>query len=525
MANEVSSNNPVETDARRLANEAMALAKQALSEIPDAARDKLALEIANAAYNFYKNTVSSGTPPGAAAAQSKQQTNVLITDVAKRQGVTAHLPTDDPSTPEDEGAVNNEDVQRALDVYRKGVTDSGVPIEEILAKDPNADRVRPQDVGPVTPAREVADLTPAQRLQAELQRQTTVADTNTKDLEATARGQGAVAERAAAQLRLSAQREDQAAQGLVQQARGAERKGARLEAILQRGQRQLQVADTVAAQTAQTQLAAQDKLADLDARRKELQAQLDSARAANDQAAVNDLQKKMADLDLETQKANATIQGQNADRTLDSDKTNATIAGQNQDRALKAQESDDAHWVRVEDMKLKAREQQQKAAQGLLDAEQTEVLRQQWQQQYDLAVKQFEEAKRQNKSQEDLARHQANVQFWGGLISSLVGGATAVGAGMVTKSDRRAKEDVRKVSTSDLSDLADAVARSVATFRYKNGEGDPGEKAGVMAQDLEGTRLGEAVVSEGNDGMKRVDYGTLATLLAAAVVKARKRAA
>jgi hypothetical protein len=105
-----------------------------------------------------------------------------------------------------------------------------------------------------------------------------------------------------------------------------------------------------------------------------------------------------------------------------------------------------------------------------------------------------------------------------------VGAAAAPGA--VATSDVRAKENIEPVKQGDLNELAQAVRKSLATWNYKRAEDGPaGERAGPMAQDLEKTRLGRTVVSERPDGVKQVNQAQLATLLAAATVKARKRQA
>lgn len=99
------------------------------------------------------------------------------------------------------------------------------------------------------------------------------------------------------------------------------------------------------------------------------------------------------------------------------------------------------------------------------------------------------------------------------------GGTTAAIAAM---SDMRAKEDVEKVS----ADAAERLARSldVIKFRYKN---DPQgkEHVGVSAQQLEKDPLGRKLVEEGDDGLKRVDYGALAPLMMLAATKAKREAA
>ncbi len=176
-------------------------------------------------------------------------------------------------------------------------------------------------------------------------------------------------------------------------------------------------------------------------------------------------------------------------------------------RGLEVSRLTEEQRVANERLKLDASKAAQDAAAGLL----TENARQE-----QLAFARTQLA--QTKSVEDR-------KFWGQIISSLLSGAATVAAAPAT-SDRRAKKDIKPVSDEDLGALAQAVRKSLATWKYKQAsDGPPGERAGPMAQDLEKTRLGRAVTSERDDGTKQVDYAQLATLLAAATVKARKREA
>lgn len=102
----------------------------------------------------------------------------------------------------------------------------------------------------------------------------------------------------------------------------------------------------------------------------------------------------------------------------------------------------------------------------------------------------------------------------------LVKGGTAAGAAL---SDERVKRDVHAVPPEDLEELARAM-RAV-TYRYKPGVDDGGKDvhAGVLAQDIEGTRLGKTLVGEDEDGVKNVDYRGLAAMMAAAAAPVLRR--
>jgi hypothetical protein len=84
-------------------------------------------------------------------------------------------------------------------------------------------------------------------------------------------------------------------------------------------------------------------------------------------------------------------------------------------------------------------------------------------------------------------------------------------------SDERTKTDVHELDSDAL--LSELTGM---TFRYKRpDEHGEGRRAGVMAQDVE--RVQPSAVSEGPDGVKRVDYGQLGGLLLAALADMNER--
>ena len=439
--------------------------------------------------------------------------------------------------------VSPEDMKLALDQYRDAIGQARAQYTAILGHepDPSPSEVLSMPTGSTVRMSQVAQVSPAQRLQAAMQGQTNVGATgldtgqadqsralalqNARDLQATAAGAGAGQQAAAARLKLALSRSSQLASGMAAQARGSERRGLRREAIIQDGQRKLEGATALEAQAAQERQAAQGQLgqqlqatrstdvdvaakkAALDQERKTLQAQIDAAKAANDQGAINALTSKMADLDQRTRELNAQATNQAQAR-----KEEQSFTGQQVDinRGLEVSRLTEEQRVANERLKLDASKAAQDAGQGLL----TENARQE----------QLAFAREQLR----VAQSQADRQFWGNMISSLISGVATVGAAaaMPATSDRRAKENIRPVKDADLSELAQAVRKSLATWNYKQeSDGPSGERAGPMAQDLEKTRLGRAVTSERDDGTKQVDYAQLATLLAAATVKHRKREA
>lgn len=500
-------------DAEAIKQQVYAQAKEAFASLPAEYANQMATEIAEQVRGFYVGQLDQGAEPGRIQAAIQQIVANQIASVLSRNGVEPP-----PPPAQDPSIVGPEEVRDAWETYKRGIA-RGDSIYDDATKGPVTpgarDSISKVAVDPV----EAAKLSPAERLKAALQDRTTVEATDTGDLEATARGEGAGGALAAARLKRAQQQSGQTTNAAIQAARGAERKGLRRANTLAQGERDLAVQGQIEEMNQADRQAAQAKVAELDTQRKQLQAQLDQARAANDQAAINTITQKMADIDQETAKANQaaenTVRGENANRSVTTQTTNNT-------QALQAQDQDEKQRVEATKLRLDAQKALEASGQGLLNESERQAKLAQFQQQMDIAERELAEAIRSNRKQEEIAQKQANRQFWGQMIASLVGGATTVGAAAVTKSDKRAKEDIEPAGDADLDALANAVAKSVATFKYKRGEGPAGEHAGVMAQDLERTRLGSAVVSETDDGSKGVDYGALATLLAAAVIKSRK---
>lgn len=96
-----------------------------------------------------------------------------------------------------------------------------------------------------------------------------------------------------------------------------------------------------------------------------------------------------------------------------------------------------------------------------------------------------------------------------------IGNAVQLG-GMFLMSDKRAKKDIKPFDASKLLDDL-----SPKKFKYREGMGQPkGEMVGVLAQDVE--RHAPGAVSEGADGMKRIDTAQLGGILMAALADMHK---
>lgn len=120
--------------------------------------------------------------------------------------------------------------------------------------------------------------------------------------------------------------------------------------------------------------------------------------------------------------------------------------------------------------------------------------------------------------QQDIAQNQ--------MIMAGVGtGAQLTGQAVAAMSDRRAKRDVRPAG-EHVGKLLEALRPSC--YRYREEvqdmpEAGRGERIGIMAQDLERTELGKALVKRGDDGLRRIDVGATTGLLLAALSDQHRR--
>ena len=79
-------------------------------------------------------------------------------------------------------------------------------------------------------------------------------------------------------------------------------------------------------------------------------------------------------------------------------------------------------------------------------------------------------------------------------------------------SDKRVKKDIKEVNLDDITEFLAAVKPKAFTYKGSN---DP--KLGLMAQDVENTRLGDKVVKEDDNGMKMIDQQSLNGVMLAAI--------
>lgn len=104
------------------------------------------------------------------------------------------------------------------------------------------------------------------------------------------------------------------------------------------------------------------------------------------------------------------------------------------------------------------------------------------------------------------------VQSGAGLLGGALGAVAKVGGGGEQSSDERAKTGIRDGGLAATETVGELQPK---TYEYKPGYGPPGERAGIMAQDLERTPIGASIVNNTPYG-KTVDVGGLASLGVAA---------
>jgi hypothetical protein len=108
--------------------------------------------------------------------------------------------------------------------------------------------------------------------------------------------------------------------------------------------------------------------------------------------------------------------------------------------------------------------------------------------------------------------------------SELAGGIINTGSAalsMLAMSDRRVKTDVERESDADVDDFLSAL--EAYAYRYKGESPQSPERHGVMAQDLEKSRIGRGLVHDSPWG-KQVDTAGLTMALAGAVARKLRRA-
>ena len=98
-----------------------------------------------------------------------------------------------------------------------------------------------------------------------------------------------------------------------------------------------------------------------------------------------------------------------------------------------------------------------------------------------------------------------------------------IGSAAMMMSDEREKKNVE-----DTSGIAKGIADFVkhlkpSEYEYKDEENGTGKKVGIMAQDLEKSKIGKTMVDETPDGKKVVDTNKAIGVLLASVAELSKK--
>ena len=100
--------------------------------------------------------------------------------------------------------------------------------------------------------------------------------------------------------------------------------------------------------------------------------------------------------------------------------------------------------------------------------------------------------------------------------TSLVGSALTAGA--VAYSDERLKTNIEPVSKEDLSEMKKHL--KAYAFNYRSNEFGTGDWVGIMAQDLEKSKLGKTLVVEDENGHKMIDLKKVLSMFLATIAEA-----
>lgn len=103
-----------------------------------------------------------------------------------------------------------------------------------------------------------------------------------------------------------------------------------------------------------------------------------------------------------------------------------------------------------------------------------------------------------------------NAQMTSGLINMATSGAQyALGRG---RSDEDEKKDTESLSPEAIAEFLESVKPK--KYKYKNQKHGQGERVGFMAQDIENSEIGDAIVQENDEGVKEIDnFNLLGALL------------
>jgi len=124
-------------------------------------------------------------------------------------------------------------------------------------------------------------------------------------------------------------------------------------------------------------------------------------------------------------------------------------------------------------------------------------------------------------------QQQTKKEFTRGMdmANSMMKGSGSSGGGMAAMggSDENIKKNVKNVSSKDLEDFAEKLNAKKFNYKQPNGElYQNGEVTGIMAQDLEKSKIGKTMVVESDEG-KMVDFKRAVPVTMAAISDIMKR--
>jgi len=102
--------------------------------------------------------------------------------------------------------------------------------------------------------------------------------------------------------------------------------------------------------------------------------------------------------------------------------------------------------------------------------------------------------------------------------ANLLGQGATAGAMIYALSDRRAKENIRELNQDDIKEMKKHL--KAYAFNYKNDEHGKGDWIGVMAQDLEKSKLGRTLVVYDRFGNKMIDLRKVLSMFLSTMAEA-----
>ena len=121
--------------------------------------------------------------------------------------------------------------------------------------------------------------------------------------------------------------------------------------------------------------------------------------------------------------------------------------------------------------------------------------------------------------QQELARSQRKSSEQAGWMGAAMTAAQLI----AISSDERTKKNKQEVSDSDVSEFYKALEPKSYEYKDQHAAGSsPGQKVGMMSQDVEGTELGDKLFSRRADGISQYDPQVLDGILLAGMKKLMK---